>query len=176
LPLVSIPIEAFTTRSYSIWEHGWFLLTSGDFAAGKYNTMTVSWGGFGCMWARPYAQVVVRPQRYTFEFIEAYPTFTLCAFPKSRRKALDLLGTKSGRGRDKIAEAGLTPMPAVQVEAPVFAEAELVIECRKLYWQDIDPAHFLAPGLDKNYPRSDYHRIYYGEILAVRGVPAYLAA
>ena len=45
--------------------------------------MTVSWGALGCMWGRPFAQVVVRPQRYTFEFIETYPTFTLCAFPAS---------------------------------------------------------------------------------------------
>ena len=42
-------------------------------------------------------------------------------------------------------EAGLTPQAAAQVAAPVFAEAELVIECRKLYWQDLDPAHFLDP-------------------------------
>ncbi len=176
MQLVSIPIEAFTARSYSIWEHGWFLLTSGDFAAGHFNTMTVSWGALGCMWGRPYAQVVVRPHRYTFEFIEAYPTFTLCAFPQSQRKALNLLGVKSGRSGDKIAESGLTLQAAAQVAAPVFAEAELVLECRKLYWQDIDPAHFLHPDLDKNYPRKDYHRVYYGEILAVRGVPAYLAA
>ncbi len=60
--------------------------------------------------------------------------------------------------------------------APVFAEAELVIECRKLYWQDLDPANFLTPDIDKNYPRKDYHRVYYAEILAVRGAPAYLAA
>ena len=175
MPLETIPIEAFTARAYSVWEHGWFLLTCGDFAAGRYNTMTVSWGAFGCMWGRPFAQVVVRPQRYTFEFIEAFPTFTLCAFPQSRRKALNLLGTKSGRDGDKIARAGLTPVAATQVAAPVFAEAELVIECRKLYWQDLDPAHFLDDDIQKNYPRRDYHRVYYGEILAVRGSPAYLA-
>jgi flavin reductase (DIM6/NTAB) family NADH-FMN oxidoreductase RutF len=176
LSLETIPIEAFTARSYAIWEHGWFLLTSGDFAAGHYNTMTVSWGAFGCMWGRPFAQVVVRPHRYTFEFIETYPTFTLCAFSRDQRKALNLLGVKSGRDGDKIAQAGLTPLASAQVAAPVFAEAELAIECRKLYWQDFDPAHFLDPALDKNYPRQDYHRVYYGEILAVRGLPSYLAA
>jgi flavin reductase (DIM6/NTAB) family NADH-FMN oxidoreductase RutF len=175
MSLVPIPIEEFAAQSYSIWEHGWFLLSTGDFSAGHYNTMTVSWGAFGCMWGKPFAQVVVRPQRHSFVFIEAYPTFTLCAFPRKQRKALNLLGSKSGRDGDKIAESGLTPVPAEKVAAPVFAEAELIIECRKLYWADFDPSHFLSPDLEKNYPREDYHRTYYGEILTVRGLPTYRA-
>ena len=41
-----------------------------------------------------------------------------------------------------------------------------VLVCRKLYWQDMDPAHFLDPGIDgKWYPDQDYHRIYIGEIV-----------
>jgi flavin reductase (DIM6/NTAB) family NADH-FMN oxidoreductase RutF len=176
MSLVPIPIDAFTARAYAIWDKGWFLLTCGDFAAGHYNTMTVSWGAFGCMWARPFAQVVVRPQRYTREFIDAFPTFTLCAFPAAQRKALNLLGTQSGRDGDKIARAGLTPLAASQVAAPAFAEAELVVECRKIYWQDFDPGHFLDPALIQSYPSQDYHRVYYGEIVAVHGTPAYLAA
>lgn len=171
--LVPISPEDFLVRAYAIWEHGWFLLTSGDYARGTFNTMTVSWGSFGCMWGRPFAQVVVRPHRYTFEFMEAYPTFTLCAFSRQYRPALNLLGAKSGREGDKIAAAGLTPQPASQVAAPAFAEAELILECRKLYWQDFDPAHFLEPDLHKNYPLQDYHRVYYGEIVAIRGIPAY---
>lgn len=173
MPREQISLEDFTTRSYAVWDYGWFLLTSGDYAAGKYNAMTVSWGALGCMWNKPFAQVVVRPQRYTFEFIEAYPTFTLSAFPRSYRKALNLLGSKSGRDSDKLREAGLTPEPAAHVAAPTFAEAELVLECRKLYWHDYDPTHFIDPGIDRNYPNKDYHRVYYGEILAVSGVPGY---
>ena len=47
-----------------------------------------------------------------------------------------------------------------------FAEAELVLVCRKLYWQDIDPAHFLDPETDgKWYPEKDYHRMYIGKIV-----------
>ena len=45
-------------------------------------------------------------------------------------------------------------------------DAELVLVCRKLYWQDMDPTHFLDPGIDgKWYPDQDYHRIYIGEIV-----------
>jgi flavin reductase (DIM6/NTAB) family NADH-FMN oxidoreductase RutF len=173
---ISIPIEDFTVQAYSIWEIDWFLLTSGDFAAGQYNTMTVSWGSLGCMWGRPFAQVVVRPHRYTYEFMEQYPTFTLSAFAPQYRPALDLLGAMSGRDGDKIREAGLTAEAAGKVPAPGFAEARLVLECRKLYWQNFDPAHFVDSNLNKNYPRGDYHCMYYGEILAVSAEPSYLRA
>jgi flavin reductase (DIM6/NTAB) family NADH-FMN oxidoreductase RutF len=55
------------------------------------------------------------------------------------------------------------------VAAPSFAEAKLIFECRKMYWQDIDPSHFLLPEIDGNYPHKDYHRAYFGEVLAVLG-------
>ena len=43
----------------------------------------------------------------------------------------------------------------------------LILECHKIYWDDMDPSHFLDPVIDSNYPQKDYHRIYYGELLAV---------
>ena len=38
-----------------------------------------------------------------------------------------------------------------------------------MYWDDFHPEHFLDPGIDANYPRKDYHRIYFGEILYMLG-------
>jgi flavin reductase (DIM6/NTAB) family NADH-FMN oxidoreductase RutF len=171
-----IDIKDFTIKGYSFFEIDWLLLSSGDFTAGEYNAMTISWGSLGVMWNRPFVQVVVRPHRYTYQFMERYPTFTLCAFPKSHHAALSLLGTKSGRDGNKIAEAGLTPTAASCVQAPAYVEACLVLECRKMYWQDFDPQHFLDPSIARNYPTQDYHRIYFGEILAVQGTDAYQPA
>jgi flavin reductase (DIM6/NTAB) family NADH-FMN oxidoreductase RutF len=168
-----IAIEKFTVRPYGLFEVDWLLLTSGDYAQGQYNAMTVSWGSLGVMWNKPCAQVVVRPVRHTYAFIERFDTFTLCAFPHDYHRALSLLGTQSGRDGDKIAQAGLTPAAARSVAAPAYAEASLVIECRKLYWHDFDPEHFLDPQLDRNYPQRDYHRSYFGEILAVEGAPEF---
>jgi flavin reductase (DIM6/NTAB) family NADH-FMN oxidoreductase RutF len=168
-----IAIENFTVRSYSFFEIDWLLLTCGDFQRRQYNAMTISWGSMGVMWSRPFFQGVVRPRRYTREFIENFDTFTVCAFPKEYHQALSLLGAKSGRDSDKIAEAGLTPISASCVAAPAYAEASLVIECRKIYWQDLEPANFLDPAIKRNYPMKDYHRIYYGEILAVQGTDQY---
>jgi flavin reductase (DIM6/NTAB) family NADH-FMN oxidoreductase RutF len=142
------------------------LLASGDFRAGSYNAMTIGWGSFGVMWNRPFVQVAVRPTRYTYEFMNRFETFTLSAYPAAFKKALALLGSKSGRDGDKIAESGLHPEASLQVAAPSFAEADLVVECRKIYWQDLDPANFLEPGIMGQYPGRDFHRIYFGEIVA----------
>jgi flavin reductase (DIM6/NTAB) family NADH-FMN oxidoreductase RutF len=135
--------------------------------------MTVAWGSLGTMWGRPFAQIVVRFSRHTFGFTEQFDTFTLCALPGELKPALQLLGTKSGRDGDKIGEAGLTPIPSTSVAAPGFAEAELIVECRKIYWDDMNPAHFLDPDIEKNYRNRDYHRIYFGEVLAITGAPKY---
>jgi len=167
MPLQPIPFDEFAVKPFHVWTDRWLLLTAGDFAAGRYNAMTVGWGSLGVMWGRPFAQVVVRPVRHTYQFTEQYDTFTLCAFPEQYRSALALLGSRSGRDGDKIAAAGLTPIASTQVAAPSFAEADLIIECRKIYWADFTPAHFLDPEIEANYPQKDYHRSYFGEILAI---------
>jgi len=170
-----IPFDDLLVKSHHLWDSQWLALTAGDFATKKFNTMTVAWGSLGTMWGKPFAQVVVRPTRYTYEFLEAYDSFTLCGFPKAYRAALQLLGSRSGRDGDKLFEAGLTPIASTTVAAPGFAEAELIIECRKIYWDDFKPAHFLSDRIEKHYPKKDYHRIYFGEITAILGETAYRA-
>ncbi|MBC8446090.1 MAG: flavin reductase [Chloroflexi bacterium] len=170
-----IPFDELLVKTHHLWDKQWLLLTSGDFAAGWFNTMTVGWGSLGTMWGRPFAQVVVRPIRYTYQFMEEHDTFTLCAFPEDCRSALQLLGTKSGRDVDKIAETGLTPIASTQIAAPGFAEVELIIECRKIYWDDLDPARFLDSGIERHYPQKAYHRIYFGQIVAIWGERSYRA-
>jgi flavin reductase (DIM6/NTAB) family NADH-FMN oxidoreductase RutF len=171
-----IEINRLRLKPIHLWGVQSLLLTSGDFAQGAYNAMTIGWGSLGVMWGRPFVQVVIRPVRYTYQFMERYDTFTVCAFPARRAEALELLGTKSGRDGDKIAEAGLHPVASVTVAAPSYAEAELVLECRRIYWDDIDPSRFLDAGIEAKYPRKDYHRIYYGEIVAAFGVARYQVA
>jgi len=168
-----IPFDSLRLNSLHIWDKQWFLLTCGDFDSGDFNTMTVAWGSLGTMWHKPFAQVVVRPVRHTFTFLERYPTFTLSAFAQEHKKALGILGTKSGRDGDKIAATGLPPQASKLVASPCFAEAELVLECRKIYWDDLEPTGFLDPSVEKEYPEKDYHRIYFGEILAVEGDSRY---
>lgn len=156
-------------KPHNLWDKQWLVLTGGDYYAGKYNSMIVGWGGFGTIWKKPFALVLVRPQRYTYEFMEQFDSYTLSALPKKYRAELELLGTKSGRDLDKFASTGLTPIPSNHISAPGLDEAELIIECRKIYWQDLDPNNFLVPYISKQYPLKDYHRIYFSEILSISG-------
>lgn len=173
MKLDNIPTHALSVQVNDLWLNRWFLLTSGDWNSGHYNTMTVAWGFFGIMWNKPVAAVVVRPGRHTYEFIEKHDNYTLSAFPSEFQKDLTLLGTKSGRDGDKISETKLTPVQSCSISSPAFKEAELIIECKKIYWDDFKPEHFMDKQIDKSYPLKDYHRIYFGEILNISGLKKY---
>ncbi len=156
--------DDLTVKIVDLWDKQWFLLTSGT--EDNFNMMTVSWGSIGCMWNKPFVQIVVRPQRYTYQFLENSDTFSLCAFPEQYRPALQLLGSKSGRHGDKLSLTDLTIKKSSKISAPSYNEASLILECRKMYFQDMDPNGFLDETIQNNYPINDYHRVYYGEILA----------
>lgn len=168
-----IEIEQFKIQPHHLFRTQWALVTAGDYAKGKFNTMTIGWGALGTMWSKPFAFVAVRHSRYTFEFMEKYDTFTISAFPEAYHDALSLLGTKSGRDGNKIAESGLTPEASTVVAAPSFKEAEIVVECQKMYADDLNPAHFLDESIYKHYPNRDFHRIYYGEVVNTMGIDKY---
>lgn len=153
--------------SVDVWFKRWFVLTAGNMQ--RFNSMTVGWGSVGGIWEMPFVQVVVRPVRFTFGFMNEFDEFTLCSFPPKYRKDVALLGSHSGRDKDKIALTRLTPIKSEAVAAPCFKEADLVFECRKIYWQDLDERNFLSPKIMENYPQRDFHRIFYGEILRIRG-------
>ncbi len=165
--------KEFISSSSGLWSKQWLLLTSGDFKSNKYNTMTVGWGSIGTMWNKPFAQVVVRPTRFTYEFMEKYDTFTLTAFPEKFKDQLKYLGTVSGRSENKILKSGLTVISSEKVSAPSFEEAELIIECKKIYWDDLKPGNFIDNTIEGSYPEKDYHRIYFGEILSINGIEKY---
>jgi flavin reductase (DIM6/NTAB) family NADH-FMN oxidoreductase RutF len=171
---VDIPFDRLVLPVVRSWETQWFVLAAGEFPE-NWNCMTVAWGGLGVMWSRPIAMVVVRPTRHTYSFMEKQTAFTLSAFPEEHHEMLDYLGRRSGRDGDKVAKTGLTPIASRKVSAPGFDEAGLIMECRKVYFHDFDPAHFLAEYIAPNYPSRDYHRMYFGEILAVSGSSKYCA-
>lgn len=162
-----VDLSEFKDCAFSLWSNNGILLTSGDFETGKFNSMTVGWGSIGIVWSMPFAQIFVRPSRYTLEFLEEYPTFTLCAFSDEYKEKLDYLGSVSGRDVDKIAESRLTPTRSQFVAAPCYQEAVLCIECEKMYWQDLDPANFLHSKIQERYLNKDYHRIYYGLVKGI---------
>ena len=145
----------------------WWLITAGSAERG-WNTMTASWGHLGTIWGNnmPTAVVYIRPQRYTKEFVDREDTFTLSVLPEKYRKALGILGTKSGRDGDKVAEAGLTPV--FSEDGVYFEEADLVFVCRKVYHAPIKEEGFVDRSIiDDHYPTRDFHEMYIGEITKV---------
>ena len=162
-----VAVTELSVDVVNLWMNQWLLLTAGTID--DCNMMTVAWGSIGCMWSRPFVQIVVRPQRYTRKYIEQSDSFTLCAFPEKYRKDLQTLGTLSGRNGNKLAKTGLTLKASKRVAAPSYNEATIIFECRKIYYQDMDPRGFFDKTIQDNYAAKDYHRIYFGEILSVYG-------
>ncbi len=159
-----IDVRSIQENVFRKIEEEWFLVTAGS--GDKINTMTANWGGFGYLWHRNVCFIFVRPTRYTYEFTENNDLFTLSFFGNQYRSMLDFCGTKSGKDVDKIKECGLNPVE-LYPGAPAFNEADLVICCKKIYFQDINPNDFVDKKIEKNYPKKDYHRMYIGEILKV---------
>ena len=142
----------------------WMLITAGT--AEQCNTMTASWGGLGVIWGAPAATCYIRPQRYTKEFVDREDYFTLSFFGEDCRKALRLCGSKSGRDTDKVKECGFTVQTA-DCGAPYFAQAELVLVCRKRFAQPLDPDNIPQDIKERWYPEKDYHTMYIGEIIEI---------
>lgn len=84
----------------------------------KFNMMTASWGGTGVLWAKPVAFIFIRPERYTYQFIEEGETLTLSFLGEEHKDIHKICGSKSGRDIDKVAATGLKPLPLPKETLP----------------------------------------------------------
>lgn len=142
----------------------WMLVTAGD--ESSFNTMTASWGGIGWLWNKPVAFVFVRPERYTYEFIEKSDYLTLSFLGEANKKIHAVCGSKSGRDTDKVKATGLKPIFTEQGNV-LFEQARLSLECKKLYTDTIKPECFLdKESLEKWYDdaHGGFHKMYIVEI------------
>lgn len=143
----------------------WALLTAAK-PDGTVNTMTISWGEFGHLWNRFTMSVVVRPQRFTKEFIDASNTFSVSFLPPRYQKELSYLGTVSGREEKKIEKSGLHILK--NGEIPFFEESTLTFFCKVLYKQDLSESSFLDMNvMAEAYPKRDFHTLYIGQIMDI---------
>ncbi len=151
----------FNFSPFKLIGSDWMLITAEK--EGKVNTMTASWGGMGVMWAKNVAFIVIRPQRYTREFVDTANSFSLSFFEEDYKKILTYLGTVSGREEDKISKSGLNI--DFEDNVPYFREAKIVMTCKKLYKQKFHADCFIEKSIiDKWYPEKDFHEIYVAEI------------
>lgn len=142
----------------------WMLVTAGT--QEHFNTMTASWGGIGFLWNKPVAFVFIRPERYTYQFIEKSDYLTLSFLGEKNKKIHAVCGSRSGRDTDKVKETGLKPLFTEQGNV-LFEQARLSLECKKLYVGDIAADSFIDKSLiDKWYGGShgNFHKLCIVEI------------
>lgn len=169
MALREIDVKELQLNPMTLIAKEWMLITAGNEERG-YNTMTASWGHLGSIWGHggglPTSVVFIRPQRYTKEFVDREDTYTLTFFDESWKKALGYLGSHSGRDEDKVAKMGLTPV--FDAGTTYFAEAKLVLVCRKLYRGSLTEKGFLDQEIVEDcYPNRDFHDFYVGQIVKV---------
>lgn len=158
----SVDPKELKDNPFLLMEDDWTLVTAGTMDS--FNTMTAAWGGLGNLWHRNVAFIYVRPTRHTFQFMESADNFTLSFYAEEHRHILDFCGKRSGRDTDKIKETGLIPVQSEQ-GGIYFEQARLVFDCKKIYYQDVNPVNFVDTRIHNEYPLKDYHRMYIGEII-----------
>ena len=116
---------------------------------GKPNIITLAWVGTVAS-KPPQAAVAIRPSRYSHAVISQTGEFAINIPTEDLLPALDQCGHVSGVRTDKLAQTGLTPEPASQIQAPLIAECPVNLECK----------------LTQTIPLGS-HDLFMGEIVAV---------
>ena len=103
------------------------LVTSGTME--KPNVFTVAWTGI-INTQPPKTYISVRPSRLSYENIKETGNFVINLARAEHVRAVDYVGVRSGRDTDKLADTGLTVVPALELEdTPVIEESPLSLEC-----------------------------------------------
>lgn len=123
-------------NAVKLFADDWFALAAGQ--EGDMNLMTIAWGNLGVLWGKPVVTVYVSTSRYTNSFMERNDYFTITHFPALMRDKLQYIGSVSGRDEDKVKGAGITA-EFTELGNPIFSEADLAIECRKIYAEPFKP-------------------------------------
>lgn len=155
--------EEFNDNAFTFFSRAPILL-SGDKTAN--NAMTIGWGSLGNYlgYNRLTVSVYVAPARYTYEFMERYPRFTIMEFDDEQ--VARYMGSHSGRDGDKAAALGLH-VAYTPSGTPYYTEAKTVIEC-----EIITAFHQQEKDFRSDTPRNFYdgfnagiHAVYIGEII-----------
>jgi len=165
MPKIEAHYTDYLAETLGVASREGILLVSQD-VCGKPNAMTIGWCTAGIIWGRPILTILVRPSRYTYGLLEATGDFTVNVMPRELKEVVDFCGTVSGRDHDKFAEKKITAIPGRKVRSPIIGEGVIHYECRILYKSDLPDDALEKPIRDQFYPKGDYHRVYYGEILA----------
>jgi flavin reductase (DIM6/NTAB) family NADH-FMN oxidoreductase RutF len=145
------------------------VLTSGS--EQDYNSMVIGWGGWGTLFEKPATWCFLRANRYTLEYIKKTKTYTISYFDKTYNDQVMFLGSKTGRGTDKMKENMLT---AIKIPSGnmAYKEARLIVECSLTELTTVSPKDFYTKYgqdfINDGYKEAkDYHKMVFGEIVNV---------
>lgn len=108
------------------------IVSCGAYADGdtsRSNLITIGWTGTACS-DPPMTYVSIRKERYSHDIVDAQGEFVINLVSEDLARACDFCGVASGRDTDKWQAAGLTPLPASRVSAPLIAESPVSLECK----------------------------------------------
>ena len=122
----------------------------------EQNIITIAWTGTIC--TNPaMAYISVRPERYSYQFLEETKEFVINLTTEDLVKQTDYCGVKSGRDVDKWKEMQLTKGAAKKLQyAPIIEECPVNIECevveiKKLGSHDMFLAKVVAVQVSEEY-------------------------
>lgn len=101
----------------------------GSGADAKDNIITLSWVGT-INSDPPMLSISVRPERHSYELIEASGEFVVNVPSVAQAKAADYCGCTSGRNEDKWKATGLTRGKATKLQCPTIEECPVSLECK----------------------------------------------
>ncbi len=139
-----------------------------------FNSLVVGWGQMGVLWQKPVVTVYVKPERYTWKFLEKGEYFTVSFLKRKFRKKLGFIGTKSGRDiKNKEKEAGLHIINKGPGLGIIFEESIETFVCKLIYKHAINynMIHkeiqiFYDNSVKKGNLDNTPHSEYIGEIIA----------
>ena len=155
-------MEKVSINPFTKFAKDWALVTAGT--KEKFNSMTIAWGGMGTLWRVPVLQIFIRPNRYTFKFLEENEYFTVSFYDKKYKKALGIMGSKSGKDFDKVQLTGLTPK--FLENGITYEEATETYVCKKIYMKEMDKSKFPEKVSDM-YKDEPAHYVIFGELVNV---------
>lgn len=156
------PIKAFA--------RDWMALATGN--QKSMNSMTISWGSIGELWGKNVVIVYVSSDRATKKLMDKNSYFTVSAFPDTRefREALSYIGSHSLADDPLKTETAGLKVEYSALGNPMFSDADLVIECKKLYSDEFKKS-LMPDDVRHLYDELGVHTFYIGEITNIYTKP-----
>jgi flavin reductase (DIM6/NTAB) family NADH-FMN oxidoreductase RutF len=144
------------------------ILTAGD--KNHYNSLVIGWGTIGIGFSKPLFTVFIKPERYTYQFIEKSEIFTVSYIDNKLYPKFIPYGAQSGKDINKEEVYG-THIKFLDDGGITFEEAVEVYVCKivaKLHPTEKDVHQEIIDNYNGNlklYFSTKPHGIYIGEII-----------